>query len=152
MADTIFSVKIFIELSFSTNLPIAFTMFNDILFIEASLFANLLTVFAIFNEIWFMEPSFNASFSNILLRAVFLEISVAFIFSIILRKTTLIIRETAVLSEMKMSYLKRSAYQIAMRRADIIISQSDDMTVDLIKNFKVNKLKVVQIGNPICEP
>lgn len=76
----------------------------------------------------------------------------AFIFSIILRKTTLIIRETAVLSEMKMSYLKRSAYQIAMRRADIIISQSDDMTVDLIKNFKVNKLKVVQIGNPICEP
>lgn len=76
----------------------------------------------------------------------------AFLFSIILSKTTLILRETAVLSEMKMSYLKRLAYQVAMRRADVIISQSDDMTVDLIKNFNVDKLKVVQIRNPICDP
>lgn len=64
------------------------------------------------------------------------------------RKTKFIARETNVVSqhitrpEIKFFYKFYNNY-------DKIICQSDDMTTDLIKNFRINKEKIIKINNPV---
>lgn len=64
------------------------------------------------------------------------------------KKTKFVARETNVVSE----HVKRKEIKFFYRfynHFDKIIAQSDDMKMDLIKNWKINPEKIVKINNPV---
>lgn len=68
------------------------------------------------------------------------------------KKTKIIIRETAVLSNIKKPFIINFLYSKFLRKAFLIISQSNDMTMDLVSNYGINFDQISQIENPIEKP
>ena len=68
----------------------------------------------------------------------------------------LVCRETVVLTKhfdyTLVAQLKKYIYSFICRKADLTISQSNDMTHDLVKKLNFTASKVVQIPNPIFRP
>ncbi len=75
-----------------------------------------------------------------------------FIFPLIFKRIKFISRESIVLSHSRniksKKYLK-TLLKISQKNVDLIIAQSEDMQIDMIKNFKSPKKKVIKINNPI---
>lgn len=61
----------------------------------------------------------------------------------------IVIRESNVLSQLISSKIQKLLYRILINRADLVIAQSEDMMIDLIKNFKCDKSRIVKIHNPV---
>ena len=68
---------------------------------------------------------------------------------IFINNVKIIIRETAVISKMRINFILKSIYFKIINLADVIISQSTDMTNDFVHNGKINPNKVFQIENPV---
>lgn len=65
------------------------------------------------------------------------------------KNTYFINRQINILSLQKFSFLKKFLLKIAYKNFDKIITQSKDMTDDLIKNISISKEKIEEINNPV---
>lgn len=58
-------------------------------------------------------------------------------------------RQVNMLSKIRFSVIKKILLKIAYKNFDKIITQSKDMTKDLLKNINISKEKIVEINNPV---
>ena len=64
------------------------------------------------------------------------------------KNTYFINRQINILSMQKFNFLKKILLKVAYKNFDKIITQSRDMTEDLLKNIDISKEKIVEINNP----
>ena len=65
------------------------------------------------------------------------------------KNTYFINRQINILSMQKFNFLKKILLKVAYKNFDKIITQSRDMTEDLLKNIDISKEKIVEINNPV---
>ena len=58
-------------------------------------------------------------------------------------------RQINILGMQKFNYFKKKLLKIAYKNFDKIITQSRDMTEDLLKNIEISKDKIIEINNPV---
>lgn len=58
-------------------------------------------------------------------------------------------RQINILGMQKFNYFKKKMLKIAYKNFDKIITQSKDMTEDLLKNIEISEDKIVEINNPV---
>jgi glycosyltransferase involved in cell wall biosynthesis len=95
-------------------------------------------------EIFRKKPDIIITFSK--------EIAIFFCFLksiLLLKNTKLIVREINIQSKLNNSMLKKFFMRFFYKKADIIVSQSEDMTKDLINYLSLEKKTIVEINNPI---
>ena len=66
-----------------------------------------------------------------------------------LKNTYFINRQINILSMQKFNFFKKILLKVAYKNFDKIITQSKDMTEDLLKNIDILKEKIVEINNPV---
>lgn len=101
-------------------------------------------VFLLFLELYCYNPDIIITFSK--------EIAIFCCFLkkfFLLKNTKLIIREVNIQSKLNKSIIKKMLMKFFYKNADVIISQSKDMTNDILNYSKVSEEKIIEINNPV---